>query len=138
VLSTSRGAAPSTDGGRVWAAGVGAAVSEGSPEDFPSMRKDKPFFEGGRVETAVTQSKAGVARPTDQIMKEVQEEGEFARLVSQMRKTLHVQDRILGRIPYFNVRPPILPSEPPSRKHESSDRYCRVCTMVYTVSPTCG
>jgi hypothetical protein len=34
----------------------------------------------------------------------VQEEGEFARLVTHMRKTLHVQDRVLGRIPYFNVR----------------------------------
>lgn len=65
------------------------------------MAPNKPFFDAATVLTAVTQSKGGQAQPTDVIMQEVQEEETFKRLILQLRTTLNVQDRIMGRIPYY-------------------------------------
>ena len=69
-----------------------------------SMAPDKPFFDMGLVETVVTQSQSGEKHSTDEIMMEVQEEETFKRLIAQLQSTLHVQDRIFMRVPYYKVR----------------------------------
>jgi hypothetical protein len=70
----------------------------------------KPFFCAGTVETAVDRSlrdheaEGEHAVSTDAVMREVQQEQQFLRLLHRMREELSVSDRVHDRVPYFQVR----------------------------------
>jgi hypothetical protein len=67
------------------------------------MAPNKPFFIQGAVETVVTQAANGQQHATDAIMKEIQQEETFKGFVQKLQKALHIQDRIMSRVPYFKV-----------------------------------
>jgi len=72
-----------------------------------TLTVQRPFFESGVVETALTASKSRSAAPSasgpasESILSEVEEEQQFERLVQRMRGALAIGDRVQGRIPYF-------------------------------------
>ena len=88
---------------------VCAAGAAGESAVFSS----KPFFAAGTVETDVDKNKreaeeghpqAAPAVSTDAVMREVQEEHNFLRLLHRMRGELQIQDRVYDRVPHFQVR----------------------------------
>jgi hypothetical protein len=87
----------------------------------------KPFFAAGTVETDVDKSlreaeqgdhQAASAVSTDAVMREVQEEHNFLRLLHRMRGELQISDRVYDRVPHFQVHLPFLAG------YVSSDNEC--------------
>lgn len=77
----------------------------------------KPFFAAGTVETDVDKSlreaeegdqQSAPAVSTDAVMREVQEEHNFLRLLHRMRGELQIADRVYDRVPHFQVHPSFL------------------------------
>ena len=69
----------------------------------------QPFFAAGEVETAVSKAQQlgrESNNPQDtlhHVLSEVEQEAQFERLIAAMRATIHIGDRVLNRVPHFQV-----------------------------------
>jgi len=65
-----------------------------------AMQVQRPYFEAGSVETALTRG-AQHKPNAKSILSEVEEEQQFERLIERMRAGMSIQDRVQARVPFF-------------------------------------